>query len=528
MMERMLVSCLLLVCFLLCGCGPKGEETEEAPKVFIFARGSDAQKLDPADVDDGESVNTLTQICEGLVRFKSGTLDIEPWLAESYSVSDDGLVYSFKIRSGVTFHDGTALDAEAAAFSFQRQLDDSHPAHLPDAAFSYWSYLYQDVASVEAVGSMDLEIRLSQPNASMLRSLAIFPAWLISPKSLDTYGSEMQRHPIGTGPYKLREWRPNEAIILERNADYWAEPPAFERMIMKVVPDNTTRLLQLKSGAIHGMDGLQPTEVAALRNDPALTVYEEGGLNVGYMAFNLDTPRMAHPELREAISLAVDKQRFATVALEGAGRPAAYPLPKGFLGYPDIEDAMVYDLERARELAAPFKRDFENAPLEILVMNAPRPYLPDPVTAATFIKGQIEAIGIPAKVVSVDFKTQLNLLRNGEFEAGLIGWVGDNGDTDNFLSVFFGSWAAVKGTATNYSFYRNPEMDELLLTARKTVDSGKRAQLYEAVLALWKRDLPLLPLCHGDNIVVLSSQFDGFTLQKIGDLRLSEVRVKSE
>ncbi len=528
MIKKVLVSCLLIVGILLSGCGPKEPEVKEAPKVFIFARGSDAQKLDPADIDDGESVNTLTQICEGLVRFKSGTLEIEPWLAESYSISPDGLVYHFKIREGVRFHDGVPLDAEAAAFSFRRQLDETHPAHLPEAAFSYWSYLYQDVVGVDVVGPMDLEIRLSQPNASMLRSLAIFPAWLISPKSLDTYGSEMQRHPVGTGPYRLKEWRPNEAVILDRNPDYWGEAPAFERLILKVVPDNTTRLLQLKSGAIHGMDGLQPTEVSALRNDPALTVYEEGGLNVGYLAFNMDTERMAIPELRQAIALAVDKSSFAAVALEGAGRPAGYPLPKGFLGYPDIEDAMPYDLERARALAAPFKKLFADKPLEILVMNAPRPYLPDPVTAATFIKGQIEAIGIPAKVVSVDFKTQLDLLRNGEFEAGLIGWVGDNGDTDNFLSVFFGSWAAEKGTATNYSFYRNAEMDELLLRARKTTESAKRARLYEEVLGLWKRDMPILPLCHGDNLVVLSSQFEGFKLQKIGDLRLSEVRVKSE
>ncbi|MDQ8187389.1 ABC transporter substrate-binding protein [Pelagicoccus sp. SDUM812002] len=526
MMKCQIALCLVLTLFALAGCGPKADTPNEAPQVFVFARGSDAQKLDPADIDDGESVNTLTQICEGLVRFKSGTLEIEPWLAESYSVSPDGLVYRFKIREGVQFHDGTPLDAEAAAFSFLRQMDESHPAHLPEAAFSYWSYLYQDVVAVEAVAKMELEIRLSQANASMLRSLAIFPAWLISPSSLDTYGSEMQRNPIGTGPYRLKEWRRNEAVILERNPDYWGEAPAFERLVLKVVPDNTTRLLQLKSGAIHGMDGLQPTEVAALRNDPNLTVYEEAGLNVGYMAFNLETERLSHLELRKAIALGTDKQAFATVALEGAGRPASYPLPKGFLGYPSVEDKIIYDLERARKLAAPFVDLFRDKPLEILVMNAPRPYLPDPVTAATFMKGQIEAIGIPAKVVSLDFKTQLDRLRNGDFETALIGWVGDNGDTDNFLSVFFGSWAAEKGTATNYSFYRNPEMDELLLTARKTTKTAERAELYEEAIAIWKRDLPLLPLCHGDNIVVLSSQFEGFQLQKIGDLRLSEIRVK--
>lgn len=526
MIKRLLVLCLVFSAIALVGCGPKSETKEEAPKVFVFARGSDAQKLDPADIDDGESVNTLTQICEGLVRFKSGTLEIEEWLAESYSISDDGLIYRFKIRDGIRFHDGTPLDAQAAAFSFQRQLDETHPAHLPEAAFSYWSYLYQDVVAVEAVAPMELEIRLSQPNAAMLRSLAVFPAWLISPKSLETHGSEMQTNPIGTGPYRFKEWRRNEAIILERNPDYWGDSPAFERLVMKVVPDNTTRLLQLKSGAIHGMDGLQPTEVAALKADPELTVYEDAGLNVGYMAFNLDQERLADLDLRRAISLGIDKQAFATVALEGAGRAAAYPLPRGFLGYPDVEDTSAFDLEAARKLAAPFASRFEADPLEILVMNAPRPYLPDPVTAATFVKGQIEAIGIPAKVVSLDFKTQLDRLRNGDFETALIGWVGDNGDTDNFLSVFFGSWAAEKGTATNYSFYRNPEMDELLLTARKTTEPAERARLYEEVLALWKRDLPLLPLCHGDNIVVLSSQFEGFTLQKIGDLRLSEIQVK--
>lgn len=526
MIKRALVSGLVAACVFLSGCGPKKQAEEESPRVFVFARGSDAQKLDPADIDDGESVNTLTQICEGLVRFKSGTLEIEPWLAESYSVSDDGLVYSFKIREGVRFHDGTSLDAEAAAFSFLRQLDPSHPAHLPEAAFSYWSYLYQDVSAVEAVGPMDLTIRLSQPNASMLRSLAIFPAWLISPKSFETFGSEMQRNPVGTGPYQLAEWRPSEAIILERNADYWGEAPAFERLILKVVPDNTTRLLQLKSGSVQGMDGLQPAEVSALRADPDISIYEEGGLNVGYMAFNLDTERVANRDLRQAIALAIDKQSFAQVALEGAGRPAAYPLPSGFIGYPEVEDPIAFDLEQARVLAAPYKDLFKDKPLEILVMNAPRPYLPDPVTAATFVKGQLEAIGIPSKVVSVDFKTQLDLLRNGDFEVGLIGWVGDNGDTDNFLSVFFGSWAAVKGSATNYSFYRNDEMDDLLLTARKTVDSGKRAELYERAIAIWKRDLPILPLCHGDNIVALSSRFEGFKLQKIGDLRLSEVRPK--
>jgi len=184
-MKSRIISILVLLTaglagLLLSGCG-RGGGDDAAPRTFIFARGSDAQKLDPADIDDGESVNTLTQICEGLVRFKSGTLEIEPCLAESWEISPDGLTYRFELRPDVAFHDGTPLNAENALFSFLRQMDEDHPGHLPEANFQYWRYLYQDVASVEAEGPMTLVFRLAQPNASLLNSLAIFPAFSHQP-----------------------------------------------------------------------------------------------------------------------------------------------------------------------------------------------------------------------------------------------------------------------------------------------------------------------------------------------------------
>ena len=128
--------------FILGGCS-QIDESVSPPNTFVFGRGSDAQKLDPADIDDGESVNTLAQICEGLVRFKSGTLDIQPWLARSYTISKDGLTYTFELREGVRFHDGTPLNAETALFTFKRQLDNSHPAHFSKASFQYWKNLFQ-------------------------------------------------------------------------------------------------------------------------------------------------------------------------------------------------------------------------------------------------------------------------------------------------------------------------------------------------------------------------------------------------
>ncbi len=516
----------ILIGFVLMGCGPSSGPSA-SKDVFIFARGSDSQKLDPADVDDGESVNAVVQIFEGLVRFKSGTLEIEPALAESYSISDDGMTYRFKLREGVFFHDGTELNAENALFSFHRQMDEDHPGHLKVASFSYWKYLYQDIVSAKAIGPMELEFTLAKPNASLLSSLAVFPAFLVSPKALDTYGDDLQRHPVGTGPYQFVEWRPNEAIILERNESYWGEKPAMKRLIIKVVPDNTVRLLQLKSGDIHAMDGVPPAELPALEANDSIDVYRETGLNVGYLTFNLENPRMAIRDVREAIALAIDRGKLAAVALSGAGRAAHYPYPKGFLGYPEKEEPIPLDLAKARQLLQPHLHLFDT-PMEILVMNAPRIYFPEPVTIATFIQGQLREIGLPVRIVSSDFKAQLHALRNGEFEAGLIGWVGDNGDPDNFLSVFFASWAAEKGSATNYSFYRNEEMDRHLLAGRIATDPLQRAAAYSQVLKKWRQDLPLLPLVHSDDLFAMNSGYEGFEIQKIGELRLAGIRPKND
>lgn len=514
----------LSIGFFLIGCGGSGgsDGAAPAPETFVFARGSDAQKLDPADIDDGESVNTLAQICEGLVRFRSGTLEIEPALAESYSISDDGLTYTFELREGVTFHDGTPLNAETAVFSFHRQMDPDHPGHLPGASFQYWGYLYQEVDSVEATGQMTVTFRLREPNAALLSSLAVFPAHLVSPGAFEKYGTDAARRPVGTGPYRFVRWLPNQAIILERNPDYWGDLPEFDQLTFKVVPDNTVRVLELRSGEVHGIDGVDPADLPLLKADDRFTVYRAPGMNVGYLAFNGENERFAEPEIREAIYMAIDREKLVAVGLDGAGTVAHYPVPPGFVETPDDRDRVPYDPDRARTALAEFKGRWAT-PIRLNVMNAPRSYFPDSVRAASLIRQDLEAVGLQVEIIVRDFKTHLDLMRNGAFEIGLIGWIGDNGDADNFLSIFFGSWAAEKGAATNFSFYRNPEMDSLLMAGRRTTDRAERMSIYRNVLAVWRRDLPILPLVHGDNIVVMRREVTDFRLQLIGDLRLGEI-----
>jgi peptide/nickel transport system substrate-binding protein len=500
------------------------QRTGGAPTTFIFAHGSDVQKLDPADLDDGESVNTLAQIMEGLVRLKSGTFEIEACLAESWRIEPDGLTYTFKLREGVHFHDGTPLDAEAARYSFARQMEPTHPAHLPEANFQYWNYLYQDIVAVEATDARTLVFRLSKPNASILASLAIFPAWLVSPNALAAHGAEFQRHPVGTGPYKFASWTPNQALVLERNEDYWdkSAPPQFERIVMKVVPENTVRLLELRAGSVHGIDGLQPAELNALRGDSSLRVHAEPGMNVGYIAWQMENPKFAEPEVRRAFAMAINLEELQQVALDGAGTIARLPIPPGFLGDSGLKGAVEYNPDEARRILAKYA-DRWKQPVTLHVMTAPRPFLPEPIKAASVIRASLAKVGVPVEIIAKDFKTHLQITRDGDFEMAILGWIGDNGDTDNFLSIFFGSWAAVKGAATNISFYKDAEMDRLLLAARAEVDTAKRAELYAQSLEIWRRDLPLFPLLHGDNIAVMRHEVTGFKLQGTGELRLGPV-----
>ncbi|MBE2216198.1 MAG: ABC transporter substrate-binding protein [Opitutaceae bacterium] len=518
-------ACLVVVLALMlnaAGCKPRADAAAQ-PDVLIFARASDAQRLDPADVDDGESVNTLNQILEGLVRFHPGTLEIEPCLAAALpAISDDGLTYTFTLREGVRFHDGTPLTAEAAAWSFHRQMFKDHPGRPPGAVFEYWSSLYQDIADVRATDPHTLEVRLSRPNAALLSSLAIFPAHLISPNS--PAGEAMQRRPIGTGPYRFVSWSPSQAIVLEANPDYWdtAHPPRFKRVVQKVVPENSVRLLELKAGNIHGLDGIQPAELKSLGGDARFTVYRDAGLNVGYLVFNLRHPRYQDPEVRLAFALALDRRQLVAVALDGAGVPADCPLPPGFLGYPKNPDPVPHDPEHARAILARHAADFAE-PVRLHVMSTARPFLPDPTKASSLIRAQLEAVGLRVEIVSRDFKTHLDALRNFEYDCAIIGWIGDNGDPDNFLSTFFGSWATTRGSASNYADYRSAEMDRLLLAARRETDRVARAALYEQAIGLWRRDLPIVPLVHGETIAVWRREVTGFQIQKDGNLRLAGV-----
>jgi peptide/nickel transport system substrate-binding protein len=482
------------------------------PLTLTFARGADSQKLDPADVDDGESMKVLVNVCEGLVRFKHGTTEPEPCLATSWTISLDGLAYTFTLRPGVKFHDGTPLDAQAAAFSFLRQMDKSNPAHLPDATFAYWSAMFNMITAVEVVDPMTLRLRLREPNAPLLASLCIPAGDLISPKFID------QRHPIGTGPFRFVDWTPNESITLEKNPDYWDGKPQIDRLIFKVVPDSSTRLIQLQTGQIQAMDGIDPNSLPIINADKNLTLLTAPGLNVAYLAFNCQKPPLDNKYLRQSIAAAINKQDIIKDVYRDAAIVAKTPLPPMIAGYNDA----IPDYGNWNRHPVPHV----DRPIRLEVMTNPRPYLPNPLRAAEMIKADLAKAGIPVEIVPNEWGAHLSRTSRGEHEMALMGWVGDNGDAANFLDVLLDKDTATIGSALNICFWMNDDYHNLMLAARRELDPEKRAALYRKSQEIIYEECPMVPLAHAEQLMACRASVSNILFEVNGDIIFQKATVK--
>jgi peptide/nickel transport system substrate-binding protein len=506
---KRLVGAVLLITLALSACHQRATKPE--PATLIFARGADSQKLDPADVDDGESMKVLVNVCEGLVRFKHGTTEPEPCLATSWTISPDGLAYTFKLRGGVKFHDGTPLDAPAAAFSFLRQMDKSNPAHLPDATFAYWSAMFNMITAVEVVDPMTLRLRLREPHAPLLASLCIPAAHLISPRFID------QRHPVGTGPFRFVEWIPNERIVLDANPDYWDGKPKIDRLIFKVVPDSSTRLIQLQTGQIQAMDGIDPNSLPIIKGDKNLTLLTAPGLNVCYLAFNCQKPPLDNKTLRQYIRTFINKQDLIKDVYRDAAIVAKNPMPPLIAGcndaIPEVHGwiGVVPHVDR---------------PLRLEVMTNPRPYLPNPLRAAEMIKADLAKAGIPVEIVPNEWGEHLSRTSHGDHEMALMGWVGDTGDADNFLYVLLDKDTATLGSALNVCFWMNDDYHNLMIAARRELVPEKRAALYRKAQEIVFEEAPMVPLAHAQQLMACRANVSNILFEVNGDILFHNATVK--
>lgn len=479
------------------------EQTPAAEQVLIFARGGDSVSLDFSSVTDGESSRVTKQIYETLIEFDADSFDLGPGLATEWDVDEDGLVYTFKLREGVKFHDGTDFNAEAVKINFERWADPEHPFAFKEEGYTYSVYGQQFggykgdpghvIEEINVLGDYEIQFVLNNQLGSFLQNMGMTYFAITSPAALEEHGSRINENPVGTGPFKFVSWTRDDTIVLEKFEDYWQEGlPKLDRVIFKVIPDNSARLTALRSGEVDLIDGLNPDDLPTIEADGSLALFDRAPNNIGYLGFQVEKEPFNNKLVRQAINHAINKEDLIFALYGGRAEAAKNPFPPGYLGYNDAITPYDYNPERAKELLAEagYPDGFE---FDLWTMPVARPYMPDPERAAEALQADLAQIGVKANIVTMEWATYLEKTALGEQEMYMLGWSGVNGDPDYFLSNLLHSSAIGGG---NRSFYSNPEVDALLDEAKTTHDPEVRAELYKKAQEIIHEDAPKVNLVH--------------------------------
>ena len=543
---------LLVVAMLAFAAGCGGDDDEEGGGdgttteatggaeggTLVFAGASDPVVLDGALVSDGESLRVITQIFETLVALKPGTTEPVPGLAESWEANDDGTVWTFKIRDGVTFHDGETLDAEAVCFNFDRWYNFEGPLQNPSATY-YWQVVFGGFAtynkdsgapedslykSCEATDETTAVLTLTKPSATFIPALSQQAFSIASPKALQefkadegtvdedgvfspsgTFGTE---HPIGTGPFKFASWVRNDRLTLERYDDYWGDKAKIDTLIIRPIADNAARLQALQTGEIQGYDLVEPQDIQTIEGDAELQVIDRPAFNVAYVGFNIAKKPTDDIKVREAIAYGLDRQAVVDNFYSGRAVVATQFMPPEVVGYADDVPTYEYDPEKAKQILTDAGYTLP-VPIEFWYpTDVSRPYMPDPKRNFEAFAASLNKSGFKVTPKSAPWNPDY-LGAADEGKAGnlrLLGWTGDYGDADNFIGTFFQSPQKAWGTTEKPL----TEIEKLLNDAEIETEASKREELYQEANRQIMTQLPGVPYAHSRPALAFSAKIKGY------------------
>lgn len=507
-MKSFLLGCFIAVLFWMILSANKNNlssfwnflnQQNDNQKILIIGRSHDSLGLDPATETDHQSIRVTANIYDTLVMHSSDGTNILPSLATEWSADESGQTWTFDIREGVNFHDGSTLDAHAIKFNFERWMDKDNPYHAGN--FNYWAINFNGfpgiVDQVNVLSDYKLEIVLNRPFAPFLSALTQ-PAFAIaSPDAIKTFNDSLDMHPVGTGPFIFTEWE-DHTITLRKNDDYWGQVPYIDGVVYKTIVSSDERLEELEAGNLHiaDLDDLNINRPL----DPDVRVITRPSFNIGYLSLNMSNPYLKHKDVRKAIAHSLNRELMLDNAYNEDSKNANSYIPPVLWGHNESILAPEFNLANAHTLIQPYKED--QMTLNLLVMNTPRTYFPDPVGLGHYLKDSIERIGIRVNLRIEPWKEVIKLRDNGQYDMMISGWQGDIIDPDNFLFTLFSSNNLDSALSLNYSNYSNPTVDKLLLQARQILDQDFRNSLYREIQEIIQEDMPAIPLAHTTPIII--------------------------
>jgi len=499
----------LCAALVLVGCAKKstGGTTSTANDTFTYAQGADPRGLDPALVDDGESSKVISNIYEGLLKYAADSTKVEPSLAESWEISPDGLSYTFKLRQGVKFQDGTDFNADAVKFNIDRQIPPKVTADM-----SYGPFVFASVKDVVVVDPNTVTINLTQKNTAFLANLAMsLAAPIVSPKALTDGNNSVMENPVGTGPYKFVKWNKGESVVLIRNDNYWGEKAKTLNVIFRIIPDNSARVLALNNGEVDMIDGIDATVVDKITQGGD-KLFEAPGMNVNYMAYNTTSPLFKTVEARTALSQAINVDELVKSLYQGYSEPANTILPSFVPGYDPSVKQVAYDATAAKAGLA--KAGITK--VHMITYSNPRPYNAATGAAlATAMQGYLQKVGVQATIDTFDWTTYKEKVGAGDFDIAFYGWIGDNGDPDNFLNLL-----ADKDPTMNIARWQDPKYIADIKAALAMPNGAERDAAYGAMEKYAAERAIWLPISHAKTLAGYGPKVSGFVYHVTGNVWL--------
>jgi dipeptide transport system substrate-binding protein len=504
-------------------------------KTLVYCSEGSPEGFDTALYTSGTTFDASSKtIYSRLAEFENGTTNVIPGLAESWSVSDDGLEYTFKLRAGVKFHTTDYftptrdLNADDIIFSFARQLDDSHAWHkyVEGAAWEYFNGMDMPNLIKEIVKVDDLTVKfvLNKPESPTVANLAMDFASILSAEYAEQLAasgnlSDLNQKPIGTGPFKFVAYQKDAVIRYKANDDYYAGKPAIDDLVFAITTDNSVRIQKLLAGECHVAPYPNPADIPMLKSNADLNVLEAEGLNVGYLAYNTKVAPFDNVNVRKALNKAINKQAILDAVFDGAGKAATNPIPPTMWSYNKAIQDDSYDPAASKKMLE--DAGVTDLKMKIWAMPVARPYNPNARRMAELIQADFAAVGVTAEVTSYEWGEYLKLSKAEDRDgAVLLGWTGDNGDPDNFLAVLL-SCSAVGGS--NRAQWCNEEFDDLTNRAKQISDQAERTALYEQAQVVFKREAPWATIAHSVVFMPMSNKVTGYKMDPLGGHRFEGV-----
>ncbi len=453
---------------------------------------SDPPNLDPHQSTAAVDRQVFQNLYDKLVDINQN-LEIVPMLATSWQITDGGRTYTFKLRQDVIFHDGTPFNADAVKVNFERMLDKT----FGSPRFSEVNL----VTGVTAVDPYTVRFALEKPYSPFLAVLSDRAGMMVSPAAAQRLGKGLAREPVGSGPYKFVEKRPQERIVLERFDRHWDKTAGnLDRIIYRPFTDDNARVANLRAGEVDIINNVPPTEVPKLRTDPTVRLLERSALEFQGLWIMVAGPPFANKPLRQALNASIDRRSLVKVVFGETAEPANGPFPPSLFTYDIPTNARIpernLDLARQKLREAGMPNGFS------FTLKVPPGRINQQI--GQVIQAMAADVAITVNIEIVEFGALLSQLDAHKFEAAFLGWSG-RPDPDGNIYGFF-----VTGGGLNNSAYSNPKVDTLLDAARILTTPDQRKRAYADVMNILSDELPYMFLYWPKEYKALSPKLQGF------------------